>query len=53
MKVVFHRGVQQDVSEVLKYYDQVGGEELGDAFFAALVVFYELNHRLRHSRSSA
>ena len=34
MTLVYHRNVQRDVSEVLAYYDEVGGPELGDSFFA-------------------
>jgi len=36
MNLIYHRGVQRDVSEVIAYYDQAGGPELGDAFFAEL-----------------
>jgi toxin ParE1/3/4 len=34
MTLIYHRSVPRDVSEVLAYYDEVGGPELGDAFFS-------------------
>ena len=37
MNVIYHPGVQQDVSAVLAYYDQAAGSELGDAFFSELM----------------
>ncbi len=33
MNLIYHRSVQNDVSAVLDYYDEVGGPGLGDAFF--------------------
>ena len=41
MNVIYHRGVQQDVSAVLAYYDQAAGSELGDAFFTELMAHVE------------
>ena len=41
MNVIYHRSVQQDVSAVLAYYDQVGGLGLGDAFFSELLAHVE------------
>lgn len=41
MNVIYHPGVQQDVSAVLDYYDQVAGTELGDAFFSELMAHVE------------
>ena len=41
MKVIYHPGVQRDVTEVLPYYDQVGGSDLGDAFFSELMAHVE------------
>ncbi|MBL9187274.1 MAG: hypothetical protein JNK23_07340 [Opitutaceae bacterium] len=37
MNLVYHRSVQRDVSQVVAYYDQAGGLELGDAFFTELM----------------
>jgi len=42
MKLIYHRSVQQDVSTVLAYYDQVGGAGLGDAFYAEFMAFIAL-----------
>jgi plasmid stabilization system protein ParE len=39
MKLIYHRSVQSDVSAVLNYYDEVGGPELGDAFFEEFMVY--------------
>ena len=39
MTLAYHRSVQRDVSEVLAYYDEVGGPELGDAFFAEFMAY--------------
>ncbi len=41
MNVIYHPGVQQDVSAVLAYYDQAGGSDLGDAFFSELMAYVE------------
>lgn len=41
MNFSFHRRVQQDVSEALRYYDAAAGSALGDAFFAELIALIE------------
>jgi len=33
MNLIYHRGVQGDVATVLRYYDEVGGSGLSEAFF--------------------
>jgi toxin ParE1/3/4 len=42
MKLVYHRRVQNDVSAVLDYYDEVGGPDLGDAFFNEFMAYVAL-----------
>lgn len=42
MNLIYHRGVQRDVSAVLDYYESVGGPALGDAFFAEFIAFVAL-----------
>ena len=42
MNLIYHRGVQRDVSAVLDYYDEIGGAELGDAFFAEFMAYVVL-----------
>jgi hypothetical protein len=39
MRLIYHRHVQHDVSAVLAYYDEVGGSELGDAFYAEFMAY--------------
>lgn len=39
MILIYHRRVQNDVSAVLNYYDEVGGHGLGDAFFQEFMVY--------------
>lgn len=39
MNLIYHRSVQNDVSAVLEYYDEVGGPGLGDAFFDEFMAF--------------
>lgn len=34
MKIIIHRLFQKDLSSALRYYDEEGGRELGDRFFA-------------------
>ncbi len=41
MNLIYHRSVQTDVSVVLGYYDDVGGPQLGDAFFKELLAFVQ------------
>ena len=41
MKLVYNRNVQKDVTAILAYYDQVGGPDLGDGFYAELMAFVE------------
>ncbi len=33
MTVVFHRLFQRDINSAMRYYDEEGGQELGDRFF--------------------
>lgn len=40
MKVVYHPGVQKDVSAILRYYDTIS-PRLGDEFWAELMEFIE------------
>ena len=42
MNLVYNRNVQKDVTAILAYYDEAGGQELGDAFFAELMAHVEL-----------
>jgi plasmid stabilization system protein ParE len=35
--ISLHRGVQSDTAEFLRYYDEIGGRSLGDAFFEDLM----------------
>ncbi len=37
MTISLHRGVQSDTAEFLRYYDEIGGRSLGDAFFEDLL----------------
>lgn len=37
MTLTLHREVQRDTAEFLRYYDEIGGHSLGDAFFADLM----------------
>jgi plasmid stabilization system protein ParE len=37
VNLIFHRGVQKDVTAIMVYYDQVGGKSLGDSFFNELM----------------
>ena len=37
MTISLHRGVQSDSAEFLRYYDEIGGRSLGDAFFEDLM----------------
>ncbi len=46
MTLTYHRLVQRDVSEIVRRYDDAGGDQLGDAFFS------ELTARLAHIRDS-
>lgn len=42
MRLVYNPRVQQDVAKALRYYDEAGGEDLGDAFFDELTASVEL-----------
>jgi plasmid stabilization system protein ParE len=42
MHLIYHRGVQGDVSAVLAYYDEIGGPGLGDAFFEEFMAYVAL-----------
>lgn len=42
MRLIYNARVQQDVSVALRYYDEQGGPELGDAFFLELTAHVEL-----------
>ncbi|MBC7852450.1 MAG: type II toxin-antitoxin system RelE/ParE family toxin [Pirellulaceae bacterium] len=42
MNLIYHRSVQDDVSAVLNYYDEVSGPALGDAFFEEFMVYVAL-----------
>lgn len=42
MNPIYHRDVQRDVSAVLDYYDKVGGQALGDAFFEEFMAYTAL-----------
>jgi plasmid stabilization system protein ParE len=42
MRLIYHPRVQHDVTEALRYYDEVGGAALGDAFFDELCARTEM-----------
>jgi hypothetical protein len=52
MTLIYHRYVQRDVSAVLAYYDEVGGPELGDAFYAEFMAYIAMAHSRSLGRNS-
>jgi len=42
MTTTFHRLVQKDVWSVMKYYEEVSGEQLADEFYEEFMTFAQL-----------